>query len=279
MVVSESRTVLIPFAYIQIYLKCFDIYASFLNCDYQVDSNNSYKCRTIFLTIESFYQSKITDVSGAHLSKNINLDVDFFEATYKKIYFFPSNLHKFFPNLKVIRAHDVHLNEIRVDTFRSYPKIQQLLLPINRIKYLPSGCFSKNTNLKVLDLSQNLLFHVDNGVLTSLNKIYVLPNNCATKNAYDSSNAKALIPEIEANCKAVIDDGYCKLCSNSIACNSKNVLSSKCNSSAVAVKISDNLKVSILKSHNELRNKAAGGEISGIDRAARMYAMVSKNQK
>lgn len=69
---------------------------------------------------------------------------------------------------------------------------------------------------------------------------------------------------------------YCKLCTNHVACNNNNKFNSNCSSDAKLVPMTSSAIQTFLNTHNELRNKIAGGSQRGFESAKKMMKLVKK---
>ena len=103
----------------------------------------------------------INSIYGAHGISKTNDDVFGFYANQKTIKYFPSNLHKFFKNLKAIHLDPSQLQEIHQSDLKYFPDLIYFDLVYNSIEVIEEGLFEFNPNLQFVRFYESKIVHID----------------------------------------------------------------------------------------------------------------------
>lgn len=169
-----------------------------IHCTYSTNGqwwvvNDFYYCTVSNkLGIESPDNTTITSVVGEHTSESFSLDdVGGFEAENADIRYFPKGLDKIFGNLVMIDINYGPLKEIHQSDLQPFPKLKCLELYQNEIEVLEDGLFKFNTELEMIWLSSNRIFHIDpevfDGLLGQLSYLSLDTNECISEYVTNST--------------------------------------------------------------------------------------------
>jgi len=123
----------------------------------------------------------VSNISGQHSINQLNLDVNYVRISYRVCNYIPIGLTNFFHNLEVLRIEKVKLRSIQKYDFYEFRKLSVLLLNDNNLMILDIGLFEFMPNLKHVDFSRNLIFHVDPMIFSdseNLKTVEFLGNTC-----------------------------------------------------------------------------------------------------
>ncbi|CAG9797210.1 unnamed protein product [Chironomus riparius] len=241
---------------------CLSIPADF-ECDFKLANfwvvGQKYSCEVMnnpqISTVES---ALIRNIIGDHEdSKSID-DVTFFRADNKGIEYFPRGLEKFFINLQGIVIGVNKLKEIRSSDLKPFPNLTYLNLGENLIQVLEDGVFDYNPELEVLAFWGDKIIHIGEHVFSNLQKLTSLGlgnNVCIVLIAEQNTTAvQNIINKARIQCKNYVFlklDGKIKgLESDATNINHRNVQSFKQNIYNLECEIR-NSKFSFLSSFQE----------------------------
>lgn len=183
---------------ILIFYLIFSVESTAIFCDFKEESFG-YQCSVKYMKITSKNEQNITGVFGDHKSGKSNDDVINFKSEDHVANYFPHNLTNFFKNLQIIQINNASLTEIHnLDLKELGSKLTKFEALNNSIKILEFDLFKNNPNLEIIDLSNNKINHIDDGVFTSLKNLKNLKlegNSCINEKSVD------LVFEAETKCK------------------------------------------------------------------------------
>jgi len=153
-----------------------------------------YKCVVQnIVNITSLDEAQIDSIYGTHLTGYNNDNVEGFSVAQGQIHYFPSDLNKFFKNLKGISISSTGLKEIHQRDLKDFPKLMNLYLYSSDLEIIEENLFEFNPNLDLMSLNTNKITHIDPHVLDRLLKLktlYIFQNTCI--NMATSNNQTAL---------------------------------------------------------------------------------------
>lgn len=121
--------------------------------------------------------------------------------------YLPLNLGVKLPNLELLVFNKTGLKEVNKKELKGLENLIIISLKGNNIVELEANLFESNPRLELIDLSGNKIrfihpkaFQRPGVVLPSINILYLLNNNCISKNVLDKNAIKALEPYVEAKC-------------------------------------------------------------------------------
>lgn len=179
--------------------------SSYINCTYEYF--HGYKCKVTYLHIDSKDHQFIQYVNGDHLDNKTNADVDGVGFTTFNIDYLPRNLEKIFPNINIITAVWVGLQELTNDDIKPFgEKLKYLWLNGNKIKAIESDTFADNPNLEVIVLQHNEIEKIERGAFDNLTQITALNlehNKCISQGYFGGGYLSRFTIEAERKCKGI----------------------------------------------------------------------------
>jgi hypothetical protein len=158
------------------------------------------------------YSVTIESIQGTHQkpsNKSTKIEVLAF-SVFKQpnVNFLPSNLDKFFPNLKIINGSHANLKGIFKNHLKGLKTLKILNLSANQIQGVKSGTFHENSQLERIYLDNNHITQVDATAFDGLNnlkRLHMTGNRCNSKfiDADNVNDVAAIVDEIR--------DGKCRL--------------------------------------------------------------------
>lgn len=140
-----------------------------------------YQCEVAELTVLEPIQF-VSNISGQHAINNSHLDVNYMRISSHVCHYIPIGLTKFFYNLEVLRIEKSRLRSIQKYDFYGFRNLSVLLLNDNNLMTLDIGLFEFMPNLKHVDFSNNLIFHVDPMIFSdseNMRTVEILENPCS----------------------------------------------------------------------------------------------------
>lgn len=163
-----------------------------IECNYNLYADKisltSYRCITNNILALKEHEI-IETVTGAHLKGKGNSLVDEFypQQGGNKIYYFPQDLDKFFPNIQKIFMAEVKLREIRQTDLQPFLKLKFINLDRNIITILETDLFKFNPQLKYFSAQNNRILCIESKVFDLLNDLNYL---LLSGNDYELENVK-----------------------------------------------------------------------------------------
>lgn len=152
-----------------------------------------YTCAgTAVSTDETF---NVTKVSNSHLQGKKNSDVNGFFIFTQPITRMPSNINKFFSNIRAIHLKETKINQLTIEDLRPFPKLEVFACWHSEIETLDGDVFKYNTLLQHLNLNNNLITNIGPNLLTPLSILhqFSIESNLCTNEAARSAEGVALI--------------------------------------------------------------------------------------
>ena len=134
-------------------MKCIEISAFELNCEYSFSRLNGHNCKAESLKIES-PNLKITKVNGKHIWADLEVH-SFLVHGNPSIKYLPIGLNDHFPKLKKLDVQFSSLRFISKNDFYDLNFMQIIDFSGNQIEAIPIDVFSTLIKLKHLNLSKN----------------------------------------------------------------------------------------------------------------------------
>lgn len=148
----------------------------------------------------------ITDAIGDHLSWRNDEKVVGFYARSTEVTYFPNNLERIFPNLRLIAIAMSGLRQVRQINMMNFDQLQYLCLFDNEIETIEKHLFAYNLMLEAIDLRENRITKIYINVfdyLINLRMLYMsdaFNTSCVSYDASDRNAVVNLINEIKENC-------------------------------------------------------------------------------
>lgn len=183
-----------------------------LPCTFKVSpyTNIGYQCDASTLAISSKNDRTITKILGTHLSGKTHESVNAFYNYNGTIRYSPTQIGKFFTNLKVFESFWGYIVEVTAEELKDFPKLESLRFDYNYITYIGPDAFKNNPLLGFINLNGNRIMQVAPGVFNGLVNLNYMNFNslCVAKQATDRASVLLLIAEIEKNCSYSIHLQY-----------------------------------------------------------------------
>jgi hypothetical protein len=148
----------------------------------------------------------IVEATGEHLSWKSDDKVVGFYARSAEVHYFPGDLAKFFPNLRLIAIAMSNLREVRQRHLVPFDQIRYLSLFDNKVEVIEKHLFAYNLMLEAIDLRENRITKISVGVfdyLVNLNLLYMsdaFNGSCVSFDANVRDEVVWLINEIKEEC-------------------------------------------------------------------------------
>jgi BTB/POZ domain/Leucine rich repeat len=152
--------------------------------------------------------TEISAVIGEHLLGRSNKDVTAIMINHSIVHYFPQGLLKIFLNLDSLQIGKCELKEISRKDLIGFEKLEDLSLPKNELRLLPSDLFEEMVNLREISLYGNKLQFLSSELLDPIadNKITNLDFRKNTKiNAFYLPGANESVKSMQELMK-IIDD-------------------------------------------------------------------------
>ncbi|KAG5667598.1 hypothetical protein PVAND_015574 [Polypedilum vanderplanki] len=148
----------------------------------------------------------IKEATGDHLSwKNEEKVIGFYVRSAEVIYF-PNNLEKIFPNLRLIAIAMSHLREIKQRHLMPFDQLQYLSLFDNDVEVIEKHLFAHNLLLEAIDLRENRILKIHVNVFDYLINLHLLylsdafNSSCVSFDANVREEVVRLINELKEEC-------------------------------------------------------------------------------
>jgi hypothetical protein len=112
----------------------------------------------------------IDEVRGDHLSGKSNVDVQAFREANEELQHIPSNLVRFFPNLKVIYF-DAPLLQISASDLKPFPNLVQFYSFNSKFTRIESDLFQSTKKLQTIQFRYSMLENVGENLLSGLSQL------------------------------------------------------------------------------------------------------------
>ena len=140
-----------------------------LKCEFGMNAflDNRYCCTVTEANIKE-RETSISSIAGRHYLDKNNCDVEVVEFKNTMVHYFPRNLHKVFPRLKILMINACGLQEINHEDLQGLEKLTTLNLYYNQLQTLPDNLFSEMKSLKRISFWHNELGKFSSEVLAPL---------------------------------------------------------------------------------------------------------------
>lgn len=139
-----------------------------------------YECNPIVVASASG-TTVLENVTGTHLEKKTNADVEFLYIVSQNLTYVPSDIETFFPNLKGIQYYISNLEHISANDLKPFPQLLTFYVHTGFISRLDADLFKYTPNLQWLGFFRNKIEHIGVnliGNLTELQHIHLGENVC-----------------------------------------------------------------------------------------------------
>ncbi|XP_070509453.1 immunoglobulin superfamily containing leucine-rich repeat protein-like [Chironomus tepperi] len=182
-----------------------------LNCEFINYSSVEYICRVTKAYELSPIDGRVKDINGTHLEGKSNANVNTFIIADQQIKQFPSNLYKYFPNLKSISIISCGLTTLSKDDLVGLSRLQKLMLNGNLITSFHSDVFDLTPNLERISFYKNQISYLPKDAFDSLKKLKSinLENNTDINwSCREVKHGRTMLDEIKINLSNNLTVGY-----------------------------------------------------------------------
>lgn len=183
-----------------------------------------YECNPIVVHTTS--GTVLENVTGTHLENKTNADVEFLYIVSQNLTYVPSNIEKFFPNLKGIHYYVSNLGQISASDLKPFPQLLLFYVHTGFITRLDADLFKYTPNLEWLGFFRNKIEHVGVnliGNLTRLQHIHLGENVCVDTVANRPDTIVELNQQLPIMCPPYECDGRLWLCENQVSDQSRTI--------------------------------------------------------
>lgn len=150
--------------------------------------------------------SNIVNIVGIHLEGRSNADVTGFSIVNQRgLSRIPGNTNNFFPNIRAFDWIFGDLNEVSAINLQQFANVEILSLYGNRLTALDGNLFQNTRNLQQVDLGNNLIEAVGEGIfnnLTELRSVLIQRNPCVDTIAATPEAIQELTETLLRQCSA-----------------------------------------------------------------------------
>jgi hypothetical protein len=181
-----------------------------LNCNYK-DQNwpitgTIYTC---FATVEnSGNGSAVTGVSQNHLPGRTNAHVQGITLNKNNFTFLPSNIEKFFGNLRVIQMIFTKLRALTSDNLKPFPRLEAIGFYDNQIEIMDGDLFQHTPLLQHICFHNNLLTNIGPNIFRPvplLKDMFLSGNLCTQEMAHSTTEVIAMSRKLRYQCPPSAD--------------------------------------------------------------------------
>lgn len=118
-------------------------------------------------------------------------------------FYIPSGIHEYFANIEVLTVNYCGLRVVTSEDFRPLNRLRGVYLQNNELTTLDRDLFVHNPLIEEINLSENKLKNIDNGIWTplkNLRKVEILRNLCIDEAAIKSTEVEILIRNVIEKC-------------------------------------------------------------------------------
>lgn len=181
-----------------------------LRCEYFTQQfvivGNQYACRGTI--VNSGDPNIVTEVSQNHLAGRSNANVSVVQIASQPIVNFPSNIDKFFENIRSFQLRNSTLRKLTSSNIRVFPKLEAAGFHSNLLEEIDGDLFSGNPLLQHINLSGNRLTSVGPNIFHAtpiLSQINLLNNICVQENVNVASGVAELSRKLRHQCPATVE--------------------------------------------------------------------------
>lgn len=159
----------------------------------------------------------LTNVIGKHPDQKSLDDVELLMIVDQNMISIPKNIETFFSNVKALDIERSNLMKISAKDLKPFPQLKVLGLYGNDLTSLEAGLFDFNSELVLIELSENKIEFIDDGLLENLDHLeyfYILNNPCISAFKDDRDEVLAfdaklpsICPSIAGTCSRIDEDG------------------------------------------------------------------------
>lgn len=180
--------------------------AILLNCRYLNQhwpiTGTIYTCFATVVDIRDGLTS-VTKVSQNHLSGKTNAHVQGFTLNQNSLTLMPSNIEKFYPNLRVIQMINTNLKSLTRHDLKPFPRLEAIGFYDNKIETMDGDLFKDTPLLQHIAFRNNLLTNVGPNIfkpIPLLKEIYLSGNLCTQEMTSSTSEVLALSRKLRYQC-------------------------------------------------------------------------------
>lgn len=148
----------------------------------------------------------ISNAIGDHKNWRNNEKVVGFYARSAEVLYFPNQLERIFPNLRLIAIAMSKLKEVKQKSLMPFDQLQYLCFFDNEIEVIEKHLFAYNILLEAIDLRENNIVKINVNVFDYLINLRILytsdafNSTCVSTDSSDRESVIRLISEIKKNC-------------------------------------------------------------------------------
>lgn len=143
-----------------------------INCKYEVlgwVTGESYTC--ISTGVNSGNAAVIEKLLGAHLAGKSNFNVEAFSEEGRALKYIPSNLVKFFPNIKVLRLLENPLLRVVSNDLKPFPNLGAFILVGGQFTSISGDLFQHTKKFQYLQITGGILKNIGENLLSGMNEL------------------------------------------------------------------------------------------------------------
>jgi hypothetical protein len=198
-----SRIIVISLLFVG--LEAIDLQCKFEKMYWGIETGTG--CTVSNLNITS--QETITSVNGQTVFNGSNYNMISIEKQVVNV--MPEGLEKFFPNIEGLLISDSKLAKVGKKDMQKFPKLRQLYLASNNLRFLPGDLFDGNLELKQVNFNMNPITFVGHNLVTPLEKLEYatfFSTKCISK-SYFPYEISSLADDLRENCPEPALDVIC----------------------------------------------------------------------
>jgi hypothetical protein len=145
----------------------------------------------------------VNRVSQNHLPGKSNSDVGGIEIFYQPITAMPSNIARFFGNIRAIELKETKINRLTKEDLKPFPKLEVFACWFSRLETIDGDLFESNHKLQHLNLNENLLTNIGPNILTPLPKLHQLgfaKNLCTNEGSTTAAGIQLVASKLRFQC-------------------------------------------------------------------------------
>jgi hypothetical protein len=166
-----------------------------------VVSGNLYTCAGKVVATD--VGRNVTGVSQNHLAGRSNANVGGIEIFYQPITAMPSNIARFFGNIRAIELKETKINRLTKEDLKPFPMLEVFACWFSRLETIDGDVFESNHKLQHLNLNENLLTNIGPNILTPLPLLHTVgfgKNLCTNEGSGTAAGIPLLASKLRFQC-------------------------------------------------------------------------------
>lgn len=154
-----------------------------LQCRFFTNADGDYVCQAEGLRVFRS-NSRITQVTGRHMSGKSNADVTSFNIAFQETKYLPMGFMSFFPNLRTFFVNSSGLKFFTKEDMRDATNLRKIFVNFNDVEELASDTFEGFNKLETFEMHDNKLRMIGAGIFDSISSLKFVnfrKNSCINK--------------------------------------------------------------------------------------------------